>query len=263
MSAQEPSGKPVFRPMSEPTKRPIVSLVIPFYNEEDNVETVALEAAERLESAFGDEYEVIMSNDGSKDRTPEIMERLIQDHPNLRAIHLNPNSGQSAALAAGFRSARGKYLATIDGDGQNDPADIPRALETLKQKGVHMVCGVRVNRQDTFIRKLSSRVAFRVRNLFLGDGITDTGCGLKVFLRAPTLKIGLWRNSHRFYPALFKMHGLKVTEIPVNHRERHKGTSKYGGGINSRLWVGLADLCGVMWLKRRALVFRVTESKRD
>lgn len=245
------------------TERPEISVVIPFYNEEESIAAVCGETRRVLEEHFPDAWEIVLVNDGSRDRTGQLAIELAASSPRVRAVHLKPNSGQSAALSAGFWAARAPFIATLDGDGQNDPADIPRALEELRRARVDMVCGIRAKRQDTLIRKASSRIAFRVRNAILRDGVIDTGCSLKVFRRALMLRTPTFRNCHRYYPALFKMRGWKISQIPVNHRPRERGSSKYGGGINSRLWVGLADLAGVFWLKKRGLVFQVHEKRRD
>ena len=179
-------------------------------------------------------------------------------YENFRALHLKPNSGQSAALEAGFEVALGEFIATLDGDGQNDPRDIPRLLNVLKVKGLDMMCGIRQRRADNLMRRISSRIANRVRSAVLKDNITDVGCSLRVFRRECLKRIRFFRNAHRFFPALFIMAGFTVAETPVNHRPRELGTSKYGGGINSRLWVGIADLVGVFWLRKRALRYTVT-----
>ncbi|MDK2971627.1 MAG: dolichol-phosphate mannosyltransferase [Candidatus Sumerlaeota bacterium] len=240
---------------------PDLSIVIPFYNEEVNIGPTASEVLAVMGAQESTTFELILVDDGSRDRTGERADALARRDTRVRALHLVPNSGQSAALAAGFRAARGTVIATLDGDGQNDPADIPKALDELKRRRADMVAGIRKRRRDGVIRKLSSRIAYLVRSGILRDGIVDTGCGLKVFQRAPMLHVCLFRNSHRFYPALFQMHGYRVVQLPVAHRERKRGTSKYGGGINSRLWVGLADLAGVLWLKHRAFNYRVEEAR--
>ncbi len=240
---------------------PYLSVVIPFYNEEESAKNVCTEVKEVLDGHQGLKWELIMVNDGSSDRTPLILEELADGCTSFRALHLRPNSGQSAALEAGFRAARGEVVATLDGDGQNDPRDIFALLDAMEKAGVHMMCGIRQKRSDTFVRRISSRIANRVRAAVLKDDITDVGCSMRVFRPDCLQKIRFFRNAHRFFPALFKMAGFSVAEMHVNHRPRKHGTSKYGGGINSRLWVGIADLAGVYWLRKRAFVYTVDEKK--
>jgi glycosyltransferase involved in cell wall biosynthesis len=239
--------------------RPILSVVVPFFDEEESIQKVCEELIQVLSSERGLAWELIMVDDGSKDRTPQLMDDLAVRYEDFRALHLKPNSGQSAALEAGFEAAIGEFIATLDGDGQNDPRDIPRLLNLLKVKGVDMICGVRQRRADNLIRRLSGRIANRVRSTVLKDNITDVGCSLRIFRRECMKRVRFFRNAHRFFPALFIMAGFTVAETAVNHRPREHGTSKYGGGINSRLWVGIADLAGVFWLRRRALRYTVTK----
>jgi dolichol-phosphate mannosyltransferase len=173
--------------------------------------------------------------------------------PEIRLIRHSVRSGQSAAVATGVRAARAAWIATLDGDGQNDPADIPRLLEAVRQSGtrrLRLVMGNRTTRRDTWLRRLSSRVANGVRGGLLKDGTPDTGCGIKVFDRAVFMDMPRFNHMHRFMPALFQREGYEVLSVPVNHRERMRGQSKYG--LHNRLWVGIVDLFGVMWLIRRA-----------
>lgn len=243
--------------MSE--KRPYLSVVIPFYNEEESAESVCAEVNEAL-SCFNDlGWELIMVDDGSSDDTARIIDRLSGRNGNFRALHLSPNSGQSAALNAGFTAAKGEIIATLDGDGQNDPRDIAVLLEEMNRSGVHMMCGIRRKRSDNIVRRVSSRIANNVRSAILKDGITDIGCSTRVFRQECLTGVRLFRNSHRFFPMLVKMAGFSVGEMPVNHRTRRHGKSKYGGGINSRLWAGITDLAGVYWMKKRAFSHTVTE----
>ncbi len=237
-----------------------LSVVIPFYNEEESVEEVCLEVSEVLSAAPGLAWELIMVDDGSTDGTPGIVDGLAARLDNFRALHLSPNSGQSAALEAGFGAARGEFVATLDGDGQNDPRDILLLLGELEARGVDMMCGIRQKRADSPLRRVSSVIANRVRSGILKDRITDVGCSVRVFKRDCMRRIRFFRNAHRFFPALFIMAGFAVAEMPVNHRPRLKGASKYGRGINSRLWAGIADLAGVAWLRKRSLRYSVRES---
>lgn len=240
--------------------QPTLSIVIPFYNEEECLESVCREAKQVLETLLPDAWQLIMVDDGSSDETPQIMDCLAAENPQFTALHLQPNSGQSAALEAGFAAAEGELIATLDGDGQNDPEDLSRLLEERSRLGVDMMCGIRRKRADNWVRKMSSRIANRVRSAFLKDNISDVGCSIRVFRRQCLEHIRFFRNAHRFFPALFQMVGYSVAEMPVNHRPRLRGSSKYGGGINSRLWVGLADLAGVYWLRKRVLLYRVISS---
>ncbi len=239
------------------TGYPILSVVVPFFDEEESIQKVCEELMQVLSTERDLTWELILVDDGSGDRTPQLMDDLAARYENFRALHLKPNSGQSAALEAGFDAALGEFIATLDGDGQNDPRDIPRLLQMLKVKDLDMICGIRQRRADNLIRRMSSRIANRVRSAILKDNITDVGCSLRVFRRECMKRVRFFRNAHRFFPALFIMVGFTVSETPVNHRSREHGTSKYGGGINSRLWVGLADLAGVFWLRKRALRYTV------
>lgn len=244
------------------SQEPYLSIVVPFYNEEENIEQVCREIISVASSAFQTSWELLMVNDGSRDKTPLLMDALSREFAFCRAIHLTPNSGQSAALEAGFSRARGELIATLDGDGQNDPADLPGLIEKMRQLKVDMLCGIRAHRADTVIRKFSSRLANGLRSRLLKDHISDVGCSLRVFRRACLPRIHFFRNAHRFFPALMIMAGYTVVEIPVSHRPRLQGTSKYGLGINSRLWVGIADLAGVWWLQKRALRYEWTETDK-
>ena len=236
---------------------PKLSVVVPFFNEQECLESVCLEARQVLAELLPGDWDLVMVDDGSTDETPAIMDRLAAENPEFSALHLRPNSGQSAALEAGFAAAAGELIATLDGDGQNDPADLGTLLDEMSRRGVDMMCGVRRRRADNWLRRMSSRIANRVRSAFLHDNITDVGCSIRVFRRQCLARVRMFRNAHRFLPALFQMAGFSVAEMPVNHRPRLEGSSKYGGGINSRLWVGLADLAGVYWLGKRVLLYRV------
>lgn len=230
-----------------------ISVVVPFFNEEECAGEVCEEVIEVLAPVFGDRWEFIAVDDGSDDGTPVILSTLAADHLAMRFIQSRERLGQSAALKLGFSEAQGEAIGTLDGDGQNDPRDLPALLEKMGSMGSDMVSGIRVNRNDNRVRRMSSKIANGVRSSILKDSTTDVGCSVRVFRRACLDKIYLFRNFHRFFPALFVMNGYKIAEVPVNHRPRFSGTSKYGGGIRSRLWVGLADLAGVYWLSRRVV----------
>jgi len=169
----------------------------------------------------------------------------------VRSLRHRRNFGQSAAVATGFQAARGQWIATLDGDGQNDPADLPRMLDEARRAGVDCVTGVRAKRQDDFIRRLSSRVANGFRNWATGDRVSDSGCGARVVRAACVGELPVFNGLHRFMPTLLRAKGFTVVETPVNHRPRLRGVSKYG--LHNRLWRGLRDCFGVRWFKARAV----------
>lgn len=236
-----------------------LSVVVPVHNEEDNVEPLIAEIDRVLIDA-GD-YEMVFVDDGSTDRTLVRLDGLRARYPRLRVLRHRYCCGQSTALLTGVRTARGRVIATLDGDGQNNPADIPKlvaALKTLDQGGTKgMVAGFRKRRKDTAWRRFSSKVANAVRGSLLGDNTPDTGCGLKVFSRELFLSLPYFDHMHRFLPALVQRAGGKVVSVEVDHRPRMRGVSKYGTW--QRLWVGIVDLFGVMWLQRRAHIPEVEE----
>lgn len=228
-----------------------ISVVVPVKNEQDNVEPLVREIAAAL-GGFA-EFEIIYVNDGSTDNTASVLKHLKSAFPMLRVITHRSACGQSQAVATGVKHAKFEWIATLDGDGQNDPADIPALLNTLsypsQPANLQLLAGWRNKRQDTFVRKLSSKIANGVRSRFLKDSTPDTGCGLKVFARATFMELPHFDHMHRFLPALVQRNGGAVVSVPVNHRSRERGTSKYG--IHNRLWVGIVDLFGVAWLQRR------------
>ena len=226
--------------------RPYISFVIPVYNEEENVPILFGEltaVAEKLDSA----YEIIFVNDCSSDRSLEVIRELGGKHPVVRCVSFTENRGQSAALGAGFRAAAGEVVITMDADLQNDPADIPTLLKHFGE--YDMINGWRRNRQDSLSKKISSRIGNFVRNRLTDEHINDTGCSLKV-MRADMLKeIKMYRGLHRFLPTLMRLEGAKVIEVPVNHRHRQFGVSKY---TNLRRGVeGFQDLMAVRWMIKR------------
>jgi dolichol-phosphate mannosyltransferase len=233
---------------------PELSVVIPVYNEEENLPILAAEVQGALQAA-GRSYEVLYVDDGSTDGSPGILRRLAREDPAVRVIRQRRNSGQSAALEAGFRFARGAVVITLDADLQNDPADIPRLLERLDAYDV--VCGVRANRQDTWMRKVSSRIANGVRNRLTHDAVTDVGCTLRACRAEYLRRVPMFTGMHRFLPTLLKMEGARVTEVPVHHRPRLHGQPKYN--IRNRIWRALADLFAVRWMQKRWLDRRLSE----
>jgi glycosyltransferase involved in cell wall biosynthesis len=234
---------------------PAVSLIVPVYNEEENIAPLAEEiraAMARIENT----WELCFVDDGSTDRSLDAVKAEAAADPRVRYIAFAENRGQTAALAAGISEAAGDILVTLDADLQNDPADIPVLLK-LFGKDNDMVVGMRVRRQDSFIKKTSSRIANAVRNCLTGEHIRDTGCSLKVLRASMARRLPLFAGMHRFLPTLMKMQGAAVLEVPVSHRPRRSGYSKYG--IWDRAFSGLYDLLAVRWMQKRNLRFRIRE----
>jgi dolichol-phosphate mannosyltransferase len=233
---------------------PHVSIVIPAYNEEECI-TECVDELCSVMDGLGEEYEVIVIDDGSTDATLERLRELKDRRKQLRVLSFEANAGETAGMDAGMRNARGEFVVTMDADLQNDPADIPRMLEAAAEWDV--VSGVRAKRHDSWLRRISSRVANWTRNRLTHENISDVGCTLRVF-RAPCLKgLKLFSGMHRFLPTLLRMDGWSITEVPVNHRPRTKGRSKYG--VWNRLFRGLYDLFGVRWMQARWLRYRIRE----
>jgi len=225
-----------------------VSIVIPVMNEEESVPVLARE----IETAFAVtdyRWECLWVDDGSSDKTVELITAMAS--PPHRLLKHDRNYGQSAAFYTGFKYARGEIIGTLDGDLQNDPADLPRMISRLKRGEVDIVNGIRANRQDDWVRKLSSKIANGFRNWMTEDSITDVGCSIRVFYKDFVEILPLWKGMHRFLPTLMRMNGGKIIEVPVNHRQRQFGLTKYG--IGNRLWVGLMDTFGVKWLSKRGV----------
>ncbi len=238
--------------MADSNSNPELSVVVPVLNEAENVGPLIAEIRAAL--ADGGPYEIVYVDDGSTDATPGEIQAAMAGHADLRAVRHRARSGQSSAIATGVRQARAPVIATLDGDGQNDPADIPAlfaAWMNAPDRELLLVAGLRAKRRDTAIRRLSSRVANGIRSSMLGDATPDTGCGLKVFSRQAFLDMPHFDHMHRFLPALMIRLGGRVVSVPVNHRPRERGTSKYG--VMNRLWVGIVDLFGVRWLQNRAM----------
>lgn len=210
-------------------------------------------------AAFPSEWEAIFVNDASTDGSREALCRLAQEHARIRVAHLQSRAGKSAALAAGFSRARGDVIAIMDADLQNDPTDIPRMLALLEAEKLDAVFGIRVRRRDHFLRVVSSKIANIVRRQILGDGASDSGCGLQIFRADALQRIKMFDNMHRFMPALFHIEGFRVAEIPVNHRPRLLGKAKYG--IRNRLFAGMADVLAVRWMNKRKLRYVIEEDE--
>ncbi len=243
-----------------PRERVDVSVVVPFYDEADNV--IAL--IDEIVAAMGTRaYEIVAVDDCSRDETFARLEQAARRYPQLQVVRHAVNRGQSAALCSGADRARGEWLATLDGDGQNDPADVPRLLARVTDTPAcpDMLCGHRTTRRDDFLRRLSSRVANGVRARLLGDATPDTGCGLKLIRRRIFMALPRFDHMHRFLPALVLRDGGVVESVAVAHRPRLHGKSKYG--MWNRLGVGIVDLAGVMWLKRRAFRAPSARNRRD
>jgi len=235
--------------MNEVTESPALSVVVPLYNEEANV----LILQEELRAALkGLDYEIIFVDDGSIDRTAERIEAA----GNIRLIRFEKNSGQSAAIYAGLTTARGATLVIIDGDLQNDPADIPKLLAEIAL-GADLVCGYRVKRRDTLVKRATSRIANAVRSRYTKDGVRDTGCTLKAMRRECASTLLPFKGMHRFIPALVKAAGYRLVEVPVNHRARRFGQSKYG--LGNRALRATIDMFGVRWLLSRRLNYKIRE----
>jgi len=228
---------------------PAVSVVVPLYNEEENVPILQKEIAAALR---GIEHEIIFVDDGSTDATLA----RVQPAAEVRVLRFLQNAGQSAALYAGTNAARGAIVVLIDGDLQNDPADIPRLVAEI-ERGADLVCGYRAQRKDTVVKRLTSRIANFVRSRFTKDGVRDTGCTLKAMRRECVRTLVPFKGMHRFIPALVKGAGYKLVEVPVNHRARQFGVSKYG--LGNRAVRATVDMFGVRWLLSRQLDYHLED----
>jgi dolichol-phosphate mannosyltransferase len=226
-----------------------LSVVVPVHNESENVLPLIEEIVAALRGTVA--FEMVYVDDASRDDTLEVLRGARARFPELRVVRHLSQSGQSTAVRTGIRHARGAWIATLDGDGQNDPADIPKLLAARDGAApdVKLFAGWRVNRRDDFVKRISSKVANGVRSRLLRDATPDTGCGIKLIERETFLDLPAFDHMHRFLPALVQRAGYRVQSVPVNHRPRTRGVSKYG--MWNRLWVGLADLRGVAWLIRR------------
>lgn len=234
--------------------RPDLSVVIPIHNEADNIVDLIEEIVVSLDGIS--DFEIVVVDDGSSDNSAALLRQSAESVPNLRLVRHAGKRGQSAALLSCVRAARATWIATLDGDGQNDPADIPKLLEARDGAGSAgaaptLIGGYRVKRRDRWHKRASSKIANAVRRRLLGDATLDTGCGLKLFPRSAFLALPHFDHFHRFLPALIRRQGGNIISVPVNHRPRGGGRSHYG--VFDRLWVGLFDLAGVMWLQRRSM----------
>jgi dolichol-phosphate mannosyltransferase len=230
---------------------PEISVVIPARDEADNIGPLLADVRAALDDRV--DYEIIVVDDGSVDATPARLQEATRAFPRLRSVRHRAPYGQSASLWTGVRLARAPWIVTLDGDGQNDPADIPALLaarDADHSGRLLLINGYRRSRQDSRVKRASSRIANAVRRTVLGDGTPDTGCGLKVFSRHAFLELPEFNHMHRFIPALMRRSGGVILSVPVRHRERVHGRSHYG--VGNRLWTGIVDMLGVLWLQRRA-----------
>ncbi|WP_246044565.1 glycosyltransferase family 2 protein [Geomonas ferrireducens] len=231
-----------------------ISVVIPAHNEAENIASLVQEIV-----ATGLDCEIVVVDDGSTDDTHARLLALKKSVPSLKVVQHDRAYGQSAAVATGIKQANGTLIGTLDGDGQNNPADLPKMIEAIRNStnpNLKMVAGYRKKRDDSAWRIISSRIANAYRRFFLRDETPDTGCGLKVFYRAAFLELPFFDHMHRFLPALIRMKGGDVISVEVNHRPRTAGVSKYG--TLNRLWVGIIDIFGVCWLRMRAKNVKIT-----
>lgn len=237
-----------------------ISIVVPVYNESGSIAVLLDEIAETAGRA--PILEAVIVDDGSDDDTVAVLEAARKRHPFLRVVRHGRRSGQSTALRTGIACARGDVIVTLDGDGQNDPADIPSLYKAYLDKAVRtpriLVAGQRRKRHDTVMRRIASRLANGIRRMVLKDGVRDTGCSLKLFRRTDFMELPAFNHLHRYIPALMKAKGAEIVLVDVSHRPRVKGVSKYG--IMDRAWAGLYDLFGVRWLVARTRPFmEITE----
>lgn len=233
----------------------LYSIVIPIYNEADNIIPL-LEEVEWVMHAYPHLWEIIFVDDGSTDAGPQILEKLTKSKPYVRAIHLRKNYGQTSALAAGIRAAHGTWVISLDGDGQNDPRDIPLLIQTAQEAPeCDLVSGIRRFRKDPWYKRMIGKMANSVRQSVLKDKTQDTGCSLKIYRRSCFDKIPLFNGMHRFMPALFQIEGFRTKEVVVHHRERKRGKSKYH--LFNRGSALFFDLLAVAWMRKRRLSYEV------
>lgn len=239
-----------------------ISIVIPFHNESKNI-TPLIEKTDDVLKTMSITYEIIAIDDASSDDSYELLKKLCEDFKHLRVLYHKNNCGQSTAVVTGVRSAKGEIIATLDGDGQNDPLDIPNLFHTLKNStnpNLKMVAGYRKNRKDTIFKRWGSKFANSVRSKLLKDATPDTGCGLKLFYRESFLHLPYFDHMHRFLPALIQREGGDVISVEVKHFPRLHGVSHYNN--LQRLWVGIIDMIGVIWLIKRSYKPQIKEYKR-
>lgn len=238
-----------------PSSPPALSVVLPVFNESGAIQPVLRELAEVLENRWPGDWEILAVDDGSTDDTASRIESLSSDMTRLRLLRLAENAGQSGALWMGFREARADWIATLDADGQNDPADLPRLMDLLMAEETDAAFGFRAERKDSRSKKIGSKLANGVRNLILGEEIRDTGCAIKIFRKTLTDRLTPWNGMHRFLGSLFAMQGARIAQQAVNHRPRSAGVSKYTNW--GRLRKTVRDLFAVRWLRSRYVHVRL------
>jgi len=231
-----------------------ISIVAPVYNEEENLPILVSQLVEVL-NPLGKSYEMIFVDDGSTDRSRALLREMVSRYPQIRILGFKKNCGETAAGSAGLKEARGDVVITIDADLQNDPKDIPKMLECLKE--YDMVTGWRQKREDSWVKRVTSRIANRIRNRLSGDTIRDSGCTYRAYKRECLENIKLYKGMHRFMPTLVKMEGFRVIEIPIGHHPRRFGVSKYTTW--NRMWRALVDLLAVRWMKSRHIHYEIEE----
>ncbi|HNV83203.1 MAG TPA: glycosyltransferase family 2 protein [Arenimonas sp.] len=241
-------------------ENPEFSVVVPVFNERDNITPLVNEIVAALRGKHS--FEIVYVDDQSKDDSFQVLKDLMGSVPELRVVQHIKQSGQSTAVRNGVKASRGLWIATLDGDGQNDPADIPKLIEARNTAApeIKLFAGWRVNRKDTGSKRWASKIANSIRASFLKDETPDTGCGIKLFERAVFMDLPYFDHMHRYLPALVKRAGFQSVSVPVNHRERGSGVSKYNN--LGRAWVGLKDLRGVAWLIKRSKVTGIKEVSR-
>ena len=240
--------------------RPWASVIVPIKDERDNLIPLTQQLLQFLTSrdeSRSARFEIFFIDDGSSDGSSDLLDQLAAQHPEVTVLHFDRNYGQSSAFDAGFMRSRGDLVITMDGDLQNDPADIGTLLAYVKD--FDLVCGWWTNRHDSAVRKISSRIANAVRSAVTGDRVHDTGCSLKIFRRSVVDKLQMFEGMHRFFPALAIMHDFTITEVPVRHHPRTRGVSKYG--VGNRLFKGLYDLIAVRWMQQRCLRYRIRDPR--
>jgi glycosyltransferase involved in cell wall biosynthesis len=231
-----------------------ISVVVPVYNEEENLPVLIPQIAEVLKP-LGKTYEMIFVDDGSTDRSRRLLKEMVSQYPQMRILGFKKNCGETAAGAAGLKEARGEMVITIDADLQNDPRDIPTLLEYLKD--YDMVTGWRQKREDSWVKRITSKIANRIRNWLSGETIRDSGCTFRAYKRECLQNLKLYKGMHRFMPTLVKMEGFRVIEIPIAHHPRKFGVSKYTTW--NRMWRAFVDLLAVKWMKSRHILYDIEE----
>lgn len=239
---------------------PLISFVAPSYDEAENLPALVEQVA-KAAAVIGKPWEFIIVNDASSDNSLQVLAELKGRFPQLRIINMDHRSGQTAALEAGFRHVRGSFVGTLDADLQNDPAEFPRMLQMVQSGQCDMLTGWRKERNDKPIRLVCSRMANHFRNWMTGEKIHDSGCSLKVFTREVAESFKLFNGLHRFLPALARMNGFRVLEVPVNHRARTAGVAKYG--VWNRLFKASRDIFALRWMQARVLIYKTTEVGDD